>query len=107
MTNFHALEVSLELVRSLRGVLGRLRATSPRLFRQLENALISVPLNISEGRRRAGRDRQHHWRIAGGSADETRTCLRVAGALGILQREEIEAPLQLIDRPRCQDSCRP
>jgi hypothetical protein len=31
-------------------------------------------------------------------ADETRTCLRVAEALGILELQEIQAPLELIDR---------
>jgi hypothetical protein len=62
MTQFHVLEVSLELVRSLRGVLAKLRSRSPKLSGQLEDALISVPLNTSEGRRRAGRDRQHHFR---------------------------------------------
>jgi four helix bundle protein len=98
MTRFHALEVSLELVRSLRGVLAKLRTRSRKLSGQLEDALISVPLNIGEGRRRAGRDRLHHWRIAAGSAEETRTCLRVAEALGILEWQELEAPLELIDR---------
>jgi four helix bundle protein len=80
MTRFHALEVSLELVHSLHGVLAKLRTRSRKLSGQLEDALVSVPLNISEGRRRAGRDRLHHWRIAAGSAEETRTCLRVADA---------------------------
>jgi four helix bundle protein len=98
MTQFHALEVSLELVRGLRRVLAKLRAANPRLSRQLEEALISVPLNLSEGRRRAGGDRRHHFRIAAGSADETRTCLRVAEALGILENRETEIPLGFLDR---------
>ncbi|MCZ6795564.1 MAG: four helix bundle protein [Planctomycetota bacterium] len=56
---FEALEVSLELVRSLRQPLRRLESCDPRLSRQLRDAASSVALNLAEGRRRAGRDRRH------------------------------------------------
>jgi hypothetical protein len=40
----------------------------------------------------------HLFRIAAGSADETRTHLRVAEAWGYLSASEIEVPLRLADR---------
>ena len=98
MTNFQALELSIETVRCLRGQLNRLRSTDPDLARQMRKALTSVPLNLSEGRRRSGRDRRHHWRIALGSLDETRTSLRVAEALGYLSPGSLNRPLELLDR---------
>ncbi len=77
MTNFQALELSIQAVRSLRQPLARIRSRDPDLHRQMRKALASVPLNLSEGRRRVGKDRLHHWRIALGSLDEARTSLRV------------------------------
>ena len=98
MTNFHALELSLQTIQSLRQALARLRSADPDLARKMRRALASVPLNLSEGRRRAGRDRHHHWRIALGSLDEARTALRVAEALGYLSLRSLEQPLELLDR---------
>lgn len=98
MSQFQALEISLEAVRSMRDQLTRLRSTDPDLARQFRKALTSVPLNLSEGRRRTGRDRRHHWRIALGSLDEARTSLRVAEALGYLSEQSISRPLELLDR---------
>ena len=98
MTNFQALESSIDMIRSLRTPLGRIRRQDPDLARQLRRALASVPLNLSEGRRRAGRDRTHHWRIACGSLDEARTALRVAEALGYLRLDGMRESLELIDR---------
>ena len=95
---FEALEVSLELVRSLRRPLRRLESRDPRLSRQLRDAASSVALNLAEGRRRAGKDRRHLWRIAAGSADEVRTSLRVAEAWGHLEAPELEEALELLDR---------
>jgi four helix bundle protein len=98
MTNFHALELSLQAVRSLRDHLARIRSADPDLARQMRRALVSVALNLSEGRRRSGRDRRHHFRIALGSLDETHTSLRVAEALGYLNLRAIQEPLTLLDR---------
>ena len=64
----------------------------------MRKALVSVPLNLSEGRRRTGKDRLHHWRIALGSLDETTTSLRVAEALGYLNALSLKEPLALLDR---------
>lgn len=65
---------------------------------QLRRAAASVPLNLAEGRRRSGRDRQHLFRIAAGSAAEVRACLLVAQAWGWLAEDGAAESLALIDR---------
>lgn len=98
MTNFQALEISLQVIRSLREPVRRIRQCDPKLAEQIRNASSSVALNLSEGRRRAGKDRVYHWRVAGGSADETLTALRVAEAWGYIEVKELKVPLELLDR---------
>ena len=93
---FEALEVALELVASLRGPLRRIAEQDKALAEQLRRAAMSVALNLGEGRRRAGKDRVHHWRVAAGSADEVRQCLRVAQAWGYV--EPAAESLGLLDR---------
>ena len=92
------LEVSLAAVESLREPLRVLRAADADLHRQVKRAATSVPLNIAEGARRAGRDRRHHWRVAAGSAAEVRVALRTAVAWGDLDEALTEQPLGLLDR---------
>ena len=79
---FEALEVSLEWLKELRPVLGRLKRVDSDLERQMRRAAMSVASNLSEGRLRAGKDRRHLWRIAGGSLAEARTQLKIAEAMG-------------------------
>ena len=93
--NFHVLEVALELIRVVAPLLGRL---DPDLARQVRKSLNSAPANIGEGNRRAGRDRLYHFRVAWGSADETRVHLRSAEAFGYLDSADIEGALELADR---------
>ena len=95
---FVALEVALEIIRGLRGLVAGIRRQDAKLAEQLVAAASSVAANVAEGSRRTGRDRGHLFRIAAGSADETRTHLRVAEAWGYLEASEIEAVLKLIDR---------
>ena len=95
---FIALDVSLELIRSLREPVARLRRHDSALAKQLQTAASSIAANLGEGRGRVGKDRSHFFRIAAGSADETRVHLLVAEAWGWLRHEEIEASLNLADR---------
>jgi four helix bundle protein len=95
---FHALEVSLELARSLRGPLRRIRGHDPKLYQQLRTAASSLALNVAEGRGRAGKDRRHHWRIAAGSAFEVQAALRLAEAWGDLEPQESCEAHRLVDR---------
>ncbi len=95
---FDALEVSLELVRSLGEPLSAIRSRDPQLFDQIHRAATSLVLNLAEGRKRVGRDRINYWRIASGSADEVRAALRVAAAWGDLDPECCKESFQLLDR---------
>jgi four helix bundle protein len=90
--------VSLELIGALKPVIARLGNRDSGLVTQLRRAAASIPLNISEGRRRAGKDRIHLWRIAAGSADEVRACLDVANAWGYLEPSQLQQALDFVDR---------
>ncbi len=54
-------------------------------------------LNIAEGAQRRGRDRAHFYRIAAGSAAESRACLDAAEALGYLGAAEAAELWQRFD----------
>ena len=74
--------VVLELVRRLAPVLPLLRARSSALGDQFERALISVPLNLSEGAYSRGKNRQARYQSAAASAREALACWETAEALG-------------------------
>jgi len=96
--SFDAFEVALQLVRALRGPIEVVARRDPALADQLRRAGASVPLNVAEGRRRAGKDRLHHYRVAAGSADEVAGALRIADAWGYLDAEAVAGTLRLCDR---------
>ena len=98
MTRFKALELSLEVIRALRPCLTKLRARDPKLAEQMRAAASSVALKLSEGRKRSGKDRRHHWRVASGSADEVLTALRVAEAWGEMENRDIVGAVGLLDQ---------
>ena len=93
-----ALDVALQLIRVLRGPVGRIRRRDSALAGQIQRSASSVAANLAEGRRRAGKDRLHLYRVAAGSADETRTHLWVAEAWSWVDRSEVEEALALADR---------
>jgi four helix bundle protein len=95
---FEALELALEIIVSLRAVVSAVRRHDARLAAQIVAAGSSIAANLSEGNRRVGRDRLHLFRIAAGSADETRTHLRVAVAWGFVRSPQVEPAMALIDR---------
>jgi len=95
---FLTLELSLEIISSLRIPVRKLRSFDSKLADQVCRAGSSISLNIAEGNRREGKDEMHLWRIAAGSADEVRTALRVAEAWGYLGDKDTRKPLELLDR---------
>jgi four helix bundle protein len=95
---FDCYTVSLELIRALRDPIARIATKDASLAQQLRKAAASIPLNVAEGRRRTGKDRHHHWRIASGSAEEVRACLDVASAWGYIEDDAATAALELLDR---------
>ena len=76
--------VVLELVRRLSPLVRVLRARSSVLGDQMERALISIPLNVSEGAYSRGRNRQARSQSAAASARETLACLETAEAMGFI-----------------------
>jgi four helix bundle protein len=93
---FRTLDASVELIRLLRQPVTLIARRDRDLADQLRRAATSVPSNISEGSQRAGKDRNHFYRIAAGSAAEVRTQLEVAEAWGYLDRSSIEPAMGLL-----------
>jgi four helix bundle protein len=80
--NLKIYPVVLELVQRLAPVLPRIRARSLALGDQMERALISIPLNVSEGAYSRGKNRHARYQTAAASAREVLACLETAQALG-------------------------
>ena len=97
-SRFDALELALECIGSLRGLVQVVRRQDAKIAQQIVAAASSVAANIAEGNRRRGADRLHFFRIAAGSADEVRTHLRVAMAWGWLSEDSTSQALALLDR---------
>ena len=87
---FVAYEVSVELVHALKPVLPLIRECDADLERQARRAATSVCLNLAEGRRRIGKDRIHHFRIAAGSAAEVGAAIDVAIAWGYVDGQSVQ-----------------
>ena len=95
---FVALNVALEWVVSLRGVVDAIGRRDRDLADKIRRAASSVPLNLAEGSRRAGKDRAHFFRIAAGSAAEARAALDVAVAWKYIAVEQLAQSSALLDR---------
>jgi four helix bundle protein len=95
---FYALEVAFDLIRGLGEPMKKIRAHNPNLADQIDRSSSSVAQNLAEGRRRAGRDRIHLWRIAAGSADETMVSVRIAEARGYVELAEVAKAIATCDR---------
>lgn len=96
--NFQALEVALELVKALVPLIAKVARHSKAEAAQLDDAGNSIVRNLSEGRRRLGKDRTYHWSVAAGSADEVYGSLRLSIAKGWLDTAESAYALNLDDR---------
>jgi len=89
-------EVAFEVIGVVRPALEELARRDGKLADQARRAATSILLNIEEGNRRKGGDREHHFRIASGSAAELRAALLIGVVWGHIA-EPTEA-LQLLDR---------
>src|SRR5215831_15688738 len=95
---FEALEIAISLCAALRGPLERLRQHDPELADQARRAANGIALQLSEARRRSGKDRLNRYRMAAGSADELHTALRLGQAWGHFDAAAVAEPLALLDR---------
>jgi four helix bundle protein len=95
---FDAYDRSLELITLLAAPVAALQRRDRDLANQLRRAANSILLNVAEGRQRGGKDQRYHFRVAAGSADETRACLHAAAAWGHLDAASTAAPLATLDR---------
>ena len=95
---FDAERIALELIAAVRGPLEHLERRNRAHADQARRAAASIAHNLSEGRRRAGRDRTHFWRTSAGSATELRTALAIALAWGWLSDDELRLARALLDR---------
>ncbi|MBW2465086.1 MAG: four helix bundle protein [Deltaproteobacteria bacterium] len=68
MQKFQCYQLSLGAVRLVRPLIERIEVHDRDLGRQLRRCLSSVPLNIAEGSRSSGRNRQARYANAMGSA---------------------------------------
>jgi len=98
MARFEAYEVAIQIVVAVRRPMEAIRKVDAELAKQIRRAASSIPLNVVEGNRRMLGDRRHHWRIAAGSAAETRAALQVAAAWGYVGEADVSSVLVLLDR---------
>ena len=94
---FFALDLSLQIVSKLRPLIRVLRHHDRKLASQVSAAASSICLNLGEGNRRQGQDRNHLWRIASGSAEEVRVGLRLAQCWGYFDAVKTETVMDEID----------
>ena len=95
---FFALDVALEVVGLVGPLVARVGQADGDLARQMRKAVTSIPLNVSEGSSRLGKDTRYHYSVAAGSARELDASLRVCVALGYLRDADTASALELLDR---------
>ncbi len=78
--------------------LGKVPAAYRDLADQARRAATSIPLNIAEASGRTGKDRNHHFRIAYGSAQEATVALQLLGAVGVIATSDQVTLLAQVDR---------
>ena len=95
---FEAKEMAKAIVVEIVPVLAAIRKRDAELWDQAYRAAKSMALNTAEGGKRTGKDRNYHFSIAAGSADELKTALEIAAAFGHVAAGKIQVALGLIDR---------
>jgi four helix bundle protein len=93
---FIAYEVSVQLVHSLRPIVPIVEKSDRDLADQLRRAASSVVLNLAEGQRSAKGNRQKHYSIAHGSANEVKAALELACAWGTVV--DVRPQRDILDR---------
>ena len=94
----HVGPLSLEMVTAIRPLVGSIRRRDRSLADQLVRAASSVALNISEAEYSDPGNRRARLFTAAGSANESRTALKLAVVWGYCRAPDAEAALALADR---------
>ena len=95
-SNFIALDVSYRLIEALAPIVPVIARQDRGLADQIRRAATSVSLNLAEGSCSLKGNRQKHFSIAHGSANEVKAGLCVAKAWGWI--EGSDHPLAVLDR---------
>ncbi len=90
--------LSIEMIQTLRPLVGRIKARDRSLADQLTRAASSVALNLGEAQLSDPGNRRARLYSAAGSANETRAALRVAVEWGYCAAGEAEAARALLER---------
>jgi four helix bundle protein len=98
MKSFLAHQLALDSAREVRGPLVQIQRRDRELEKQLRRAMHSVVLNLAEGNRRRGQDRQHLFRISAGSAAEVLAALELAEAWGYVSPSSIASAMSKLDQ---------
>ena len=98
ITRFDAYDVAVEIARALKPLLPLIRRGNARLGRQVVEAGSSIPMNVAEGWRRLGKDREYHYTVAAGSAAEVLAALEFAAAVGFVDAQAAAPAVALLDR---------
>jgi len=94
----HAHEVALEAAGIVLNLAVRVPAPLKPVADQAIRAASAAVLNLAEGQGRVGRDRLHFWRIAYGSALETRSALSLLQAAACVDDSQATMAIELLDR---------
>ena len=95
-SRFNALDVSYRLIEALTAIVPAIERNDRDLADQIRRAATSVSLNLAEGQCSMKGNRQKHYAIAHGSANEMKAGLFVARAWGWI--DQSNQALAIIDR---------
>jgi four helix bundle protein len=95
---FQVEELTLELIRTLKPLVPRIRRHERSLADQLVRAASSIALNIAEGQYSDPGNRRARFYSAAGSANETRAALGVAIAWGYFAEADAQPAAALLER---------
>ena len=90
-------EVAYEVIAELRPLMPRIKRADRSLADQLLRAANSMVLNIGEAQYSDPGNRRSRFYTAAGSANETRSALRLATAWGYVAADQIERSRALLD----------
>jgi len=91
-------ELSVQIIETLRPLIGRIKTRDKSLADQLTRAASSCCLNIAEGQHSDPGNRRARLFTAAGSANETLMAVRVAVAWGYFGANEGKPAIALLDR---------